>query len=117
MAGYVPTVPGVPAPMSYGQGYGNWQQYAGFSSVKNPYGGGQGYGVQPEDKRTAGVAPPVEADTNIPTAPTAVTPDYGMPQQQSSPLGNPPSGQLGLKPVGQLGVSNDDVIKSHFGGF
>lgn len=115
MAGYVPTVPGVPPPMSYGQGYGNWQQYAGFGSTKNPYGGSAGYGVQPEDKNTVGVAPPA-ADTNIPQAPQEVKPDYGMPAQLPTPLGNPAEGQLGLKPVGQLGMSNVDVIKAHFGG-
>lgn len=119
MASYVPAVPGVPAPMSYGQGYGDWQQYAGFSKVKNPYGGGQGFGVQPEDKRTGiGVAPPIEADTNVPAVPEMQTPDYGMPQQQPSVLGNNPEGQLGLKPTSTLGgISNTDVIKSHFGGF
>jgi len=118
MAGYAPTVPGAPAPMSYGQGYGDWQQYAGFSKITKPFGGGQGMGVQPEDRRAGvGVAPPIEADTNVPVAPEPTKPDYGMTPQQPSTLGNQPQDPLGIKPISQLGgISNVDAIKSHFGG-
>jgi hypothetical protein len=47
-------------PMSYGSGYGNWQQYAGFNNTTNPFGGSQGIGVQPSNPSTSqnGVAPP-----------------------------------------------------------
>lgn len=112
---YVPTIPGVPAPMSYGQGYGNWQQYAGFGQTTNPFGGGQGMGVQPEDKRTQGIAPPI-ADSNTPKAPEEFKADYSFDQQTASPLGNAPSGQLGLTMKTPQSVSAYDAVMSHFGG-
>jgi hypothetical protein len=110
---YVPTVPGVPAPMSYGQGYGNWQQYAGFDKTTNPYGGGEGLGVQPSDvlkNKLAGIQPP-EYDTNFPTQ------DYSMPAPTGG-MGNNPQNSLGLKPTTQLGVvqnNTEQAIKSHYG--
>lgn len=113
MAGYLPTLPGVPAPALYGQGYGNWQQYAGFDTTKNPYGGSQGLGVQPEDRKNQGVAPPkTVADTNIPKAPEPVTPDYSL----SGPMGAAPNEPLGASSSGALGTSIEDVIKLQFGG-
>lgn len=111
---YVPTVPGVPAPMSYGQGYGNWQQYAGFGKNK-PFGGDGGF-----DKTTA-VAPshPVAAPVApmMPSTPDS-TVDYSI---------APESGTLGAKPNNQFGMNNStpysgqtmttqQIIESHYGG-
>ena len=110
---YVPTIPGVPAPMSYGQGYGNWQQYAGFNAIKNPYGGRAG----------------IDADLNIPSAPTSAmpppidtsfpNPDYSVvpPKPSTGVLGANPQNSLGLKPSGQLGTMqpSTDAINSHYG--
>lgn len=115
MAGYVPNIPGVPAPMSYGQGYGDWQQYAGFGSSKNKYGGGVGYGVQPEDKKQQVAVSPV-VDTNVPKAPEEFKADYSIAPQTASPLGNAPSGQLGLTMKTPQSMSAYDAVMSHFGG-
>ena len=110
---YVPTVPGVPAPMSYGQGYGNWQQYAGFDKTTNPYGGGEGLGVQPMDREKNQQLPvePPKYDTTVPT------PDYSV-NAPTGGMGNNPQNSLGLKPNAQLGTvqpTTEQVIKSHYG--
>ena len=107
---YVPAVPGVPPPMSYGQGYGNWQQYAGFDTTKNPYGGSAGLGVDPNAKATTTppTTPPI--DTNVPPVPAPVMP--------TGQLGANPQNSLGLKPTGQLGQipqTAQDAINSHYG--
>ena len=109
---YVPTIPGVPAPMSYGQGYGNWQQYAGFDKTSNPYGGGEGLGVQPVPQSdTAPTSLPV-IDTNLPTQ------TYSPIPAPTGQLGVNPQNSLGLKPFSQLGQtpqSLQDVINNHYG--
>jgi hypothetical protein len=111
---YVPTIPGVPAPMSYGQGYGNWQQYAGFDTTKNPFGGAGGIGVEPDKNLPAPMSsapPPI--DTSFPT------PDYSVvpPKPSTGVLGANPQNSLGLKPSGQLGTMqpSTDAINSHYG--
>lgn len=111
---YVPTVPGVPPPMSYGQGYGNWQQYAGFDTTKNPYGGKAGLGVDPN--ATATTAPPTApvVDTNLPQPNPVMVP----PVAPAGQLGANPASSLGLKPTGQLGSmpqTAQDAINSHYG--
>ena len=111
---YVPTVPGVPAPMSYGQGYGNWQQYAGFDTTKNPYGGTGGMGVEAD--KNIGVPAPVapKADANTPPIDYSVLP----PKPSTGVLGANPQNSLGLKPSGQLGTmqpNTTQAINSHYG--
>ena len=111
---YVPTVPGVPPPMSYGQGYGNWQQYAGFDTTKNPYGGSAGIGVDPTVAATTTPSTTPAIDTNLPAPDYSVTPPQAPPGQ----LGANPQNSLGLKPSGQLGslpLTAQDAINSHYG--
>lgn len=111
---YLPTVPGVPPPMSYGQGYGNWQQYAGFDTVKNPYGGKTGLGVDPTAIATTATPATPAVDTNLPQPNFAMVP----PVAPMGPLGANPASSLGLKPTGQLGsmpLTAQDAINSHYG--
>lgn len=106
--------------MSYGQGYGNWQQYAGFDKTTNPFGGGEGFGVQPSDKLAKipnePVSAPPQYETNVPTA------DYSI--QNAVPpgqFGAAPNSSFGLKPNSSLGVVQQtapdpyNVINSHYG--
>lgn len=109
---YVPSVPGVPAPMSYGQGYGNWQQYAGFDSTSKPFGGSAGLGVQPDTNLPSKAAEPaVPYETGVPAPDYSITPPTGG-------LGNNPQSSLGLKPTAPLGnipQSAVQAINSHYG--
>jgi hypothetical protein len=103
---YVPSVPGVPAPMSYGQGYGNWQQYAGFDTTTNPFGGGAGLGVQPNTNIPATAkAPAVPSDFNVPAPDYSFTPPTGG-------LGNNPQSSLGLKPTAPLGNIPQSAVQA-----
>lgn len=106
---YVPPVPGF-VPVSYGQGYGNWQQYAGFNK-DNPF------GVSPEiraDKSYPKIAvpAPVEDATVVPTA--QVQP--AIPPNQ---MGVSPVNAMGTPSVSSMGVVQEDALKravnSHFG--
>jgi len=113
---YVPTVPGVPSPMSYGQGYGDWQQYAGFGKTQNIYGGATGLGVQPDKQiptqTPESSTPPI--DTNLPPVNYGVVPA----QPSTGQLGANPINSLGLKPSGQLGsvpLNAQQAINSHYG--
>lgn len=83
---YVPAVPGF-TPVSYGQGYGDWQQYAGFNK-DNPFGGGGGMGKIPK----VGV-PPKIASTVAPVIEPMKPVDYSLPM----------TGQMGASPVKALG--------------
>lgn len=111
---YVPTIPGIPAPMSYGQGYGNWQQYAGFDATKNPFGGSSGIGTE-ADKNVPAIPPQMsQMDTNFPPQNYSVVP----PKPSTGVLGANPQNSLGLKPTGQLGTiqpSTQQAINSHYG--
>ena len=115
---YVPTVPGVPPPMSYGQGYGNWQQYAGFDRTSNPYGGGEGLGVQPSDKSAAATTVPEmpKIDAEVPQTDYSIT--SAIPPGQ---FGANPNSSLGMKPTHSFGVVQQPqqdpygVINSHYG--
>jgi hypothetical protein len=103
--------------MSYGQGYGNWQQYAGFDTTKNPYGGSGGMGVEAD--RNVGVPAPTvptmaKPDVNTPPIDYSVVP----PKPTTGILGANPLNTLGLKPNGQLGAPQPnatDAINSHYG--
>jgi hypothetical protein len=69
--------------MSYGQGYGDWQQYAGFDK-SNPYGGSSGMGVQPNAPQGSAVPPSMpKPDTAMPET------DYSIPMP--SGMGAAPS--------------------------
>ena len=85
---YLPGLPGVPPPMSYGQGYGNWQQYAGFDK-SNPMGGNE----NPMQKQPSmGVAPnaQIEDKSFSPPVPTST---FGVPSGNS--MGMPSDSSMG----------------------
>lgn len=106
---FVPSVPGF-TPISFGQGYGNWQQYAGFNK-DNPF----------------GVSPEIRADRNYPkpVAPAPVEEATPVPVQQVQPvippnqMGVTPVNVMGTPPVSSMGVVQQDALKravnSHFG--
>ena len=90
---FVPELPGV-APMSYGQGYGNWQKYAGFNA-KKPFGS-----MQQSPTPPAGVAPP---PTNVPVVDAVPT----MPSAPTGQFGSQPQGSFGSDAAGQFGTIED----------
>lgn len=95
---FVPELPGV-APTSYGQGFGNWQRYAGFDS-KNPF------GSMPAKQAIipTGVAPiPIPIED---AAPVPVQPNIPMGQ-----FGSQPQGNLGSNSAGQYG-SLEEAVKA-----
>lgn len=98
---FVPTVPGAVAPMQYGQGYGNWQQYAGFDK-NNPFGGEAGIPAK------EAVRPPTSEASPTAKAPEHVAPDYSLPVPPT-PLGMKPSGSLGVP-----SISMESAINSHY---
>lgn len=108
---FVPSVPGF-APVNYGQGFGNWQQYAGFGK-DNPFGASKELLPAKKPPTTQPMAP-VEDATPTPVAPqiTAAVPP--------GPMGGNPSTALGQQPSNPLGVQTEDEMKkavlSHFGG-
>ena len=90
---YVPEMPGVPASMSYGQGFGNWQKYAGFNKEK-PFGS-----MPMQQKVPAAAIPPVINTTSVPVQPTMPTGQFG----------SQPMGSLGSAPEGQFGSIEDAI--------
>jgi hypothetical protein len=107
---YVPTVPGVPPPMSYGQGYGNWQQYAGFDSKTNPFGGSSGMGVDPSNAPATAAAPPVmpPVDSSMPTI------DYSIAPPPTG-FGAPPSINQGLALPSLQEPNLLDLVRNYYG--
>jgi hypothetical protein len=96
---FTPQVPGV-APMSYGQGYGNWQQYAGYNK-DNPFGG------MPTQQP---VAPPTASEPYVPNV-AMQQPDYSLPVPPTG-LGAAPSMNQGLAlPILQQPTLEDSVDK------
>jgi len=91
---YLPEMPGVPAPMSYGQGYGNWQKYAGFNAQK-PFGS---MAAEQQKVPAAGVPPVVNAN------PIPVQPNAPMGQ-----FGSLPTTSMGTTSEGQFGSIEDAV--------
>ena len=89
---FVPELPGI-ASTSYGQGYGNWQKYAGFNSRNQ-------FGTMTERQPTsAPIAPP----TNTPvTDAVPTTPNVPMGQ-----FGTQPQGSFGSDAGGQFGTIED----------
>jgi hypothetical protein len=94
---YLPQLPGVPPPMSYGQNYGNWQQYGGFNR-SNPYGGGA---EVMQKQPSMGVAPktPIEDRSYTQPVPTST---FGVSSE----------GSMGASSTGNMGMPMDvsDVI-------
>ena len=85
---YLPEMPGVPAQMSYGQGFGNWQKYAGFNAQKP-------FGSMPVQQQTpASSVPPVVNATPIPVQP------------------NTPMGQFGSLPTTSMGTTSEGQFGS-----
>jgi len=68
---FVPKIPGA-VPVSYGQGFGDWQQYAGFDK-KNPFGALPDQAVPPPV-----AAEPYKPDTAMPEIDYAIKPPTGM---------------------------------------
>lgn len=107
---FVPPVPGF-APVSYGQGFGNWQQYAGYSK-SSPFGASQEL-LPARKPPTAAVPAPVVDATPTPVAPqiTAAVPPGAM--------GANPATSMGALPTSPLGTVDEDAVKkavnSHFG--
>jgi hypothetical protein len=95
---FTPKVPGV-VPMSYGQGYGDWQQYAGFNK-NNPF------GEMPKEA----IAPPSASQPYVPDV-AMQQPDYSMPVPPTG-LGTAPSMNQGLAlPMLQQPTLEDSVDK------
>ena len=82
---FVPPVPGY-SPVSYGQGFGNWQQYAGYNK-DNPF------GVSPDIMAKTPTPVPPSAPAAIPPVDTTFqTPDYSI---KPSTYGGASVGQFG----------------------
>ena len=87
---YVPAVPGF-SPVTYGQGYGDWQQYAGYGK-DNPFGASQSPMAKRE--KLGPIAPP----QSPPASSMAMKPvDYSI----------APMGQMGSPAKTQLGNFSD----------
>lgn len=105
---YVPTIPGAAAPMSFGQGYGDWQQYAGFDK-NNPFGGSSGLGVEPSNTPKAPAIPPAmpKMDTAMPE------PDYSI--AMPSGMGAAPSLNQGFALPAVKEPSLLDSVHQYYG--
>jgi len=99
------------APVSYGQNFADWQQYAGFNK-ENPFGVDFNVMAQQPAKQ-APVMPPL--DTTMPK------PDYSLKPvaPTAGTMGINPSNPLGTQTANTMGIpSLDDLkksINSHFG--
>ena len=84
--------------MSYGQNFGNWQQYAGFNKLK-PFGAM----AEQVPKPNAAVEPP----KNVPVEDIAPVPvQSNIPMGQ---FGSQPQGSFGSNSAGQFGTIQDAV--------
>lgn len=108
---FVPPVPGY-SPVSYGQGFGNWQQYAGFNK-DNPFGVSPELGADKNYPKTA-VPAPVEDAVPVPVQPQVA------PVAPPGAMGANPAGVMGAQPTAPMGTVDEDAFKravnSHFGG-
>ena len=113
---FVPALPGF-SPVTYGQGYGNWQQYAGFNK-DNPFGASREL-FNPKKPPSSIYMAPVEDAVPVPVEPpaTEIAPPSGQ-------FGASSTGQFGAPPVGQLGglssgpsnpLSLADQARKHYG--
>jgi len=99
---FTPQVPSV-APMSYGQGYGNWQQYAGFNK-DNPFGG------MPTQQP---VAPPTTLEPY--TSPDVVMPPVDYSIKPPTGMGNSPSANQGLALPSLQQPTLEDSVDKYYG--
>lgn len=102
---YVPSVPGF-APVSFGQGYGDWQQYAGYNKDK-PFGVSPGFLPGASPQKVPSVAP-----IGIPPIEQQKPADYSFGSQPA--LGGSPKNQLGNFSQNQFGQpsSLNDILKN-----
>jgi len=98
---FTPQVPGV-APMSYGQGYGDWQQYAGYNKT-NPF------GALPDQA----IAPPTASEPYKPNV-AMQQPDYSVPVPPTG-LGYAPSMNQGLALPSLQEPTLEDSIDKYYG--
>lgn len=95
---YVPAVPGF-TPVSYGQGYGDWHQYAGYTKDK-PFGASPAFlsGAVAPKAPTAKIlgVPPIEQQKPV---------DYSI--ASTGQMGSPAKTQLGNFSNTQLGQVQD----------
>lgn len=91
---YVPAVPGF-SPVTFGQGYGDWHQYAGYGK-DNPFGASPS--VVSKMQKKGPVAPP-----QLP----AITPPAEMKPIDYSVA---PTGQMGAPAKAQLGNFSDTQL-------
>ena len=89
-------------PMSYGQGYGDWQQYAGYNK-DNPFGG------MPKEA----IAPPTVAQPYAPDV-AMQQPDYSVPVPPTG-LGSAPSINQGLALPMMQEPTLEDSINKYYG--
>jgi hypothetical protein len=98
---FLPAIPQI-SQQGYGQGYGNWQQYAGYSKDK-PFGSSQE--IIPKLPTKSAIPPPGKVDTsfdvdyslvNKPTPPSPSSPSLGSYSQMQ--LGMPGS-SFGSNPL------------------
>ena len=87
---YVPAVPGF-SPVTYGQGYGDWQQYAGYGK-DNPFG--------------ASPSPMSKREKKGPIAPPQ-SPAFAPQQMNPVDYSIAPTGQMGGPVKTQLGNFSD----------
>ena len=98
---FTPKVPGV-VPMSYGQGYGDWQQYAGYNKT-NPF------GALPDQA----IAPPTASEPYKPDV-AMQQPDYSVPVPPTG-LGYAPSMNQGLALPSLQEPTLEDSIDKYYG--
>lgn len=91
---YVPAIPGF-TPVSYGQGYGDWQQYAGYDK-DNKFGASPAFLPKKTNQPKAPIAPPM-----LPTIQEAKPVDYSLPM--TGQLGAPAQNSLGVTAPNQFG--------------
>jgi hypothetical protein len=102
---FVPAVPGF-SPVSYGQGFGDWKQYAGFNK-QNPFGALPDLSQQPK----APVAPPAapKIDASVPPV------DYSIgAQPPATPFGAAPTNTFAvpkLNAMGQPEIQEEDPLR------
>lgn len=90
-------------PMSYGQGYGDWQQYAGYNK-DNPFGG------MPTQQP---VAPPTASQPYAPDV-AVQQPDYSVPVPPAG-LGIAPSMNQGLALHMMQEPTLEDSVDKYYG--
>lgn len=108
---FVPAIPQV-SQQGYGQGYGNWQQYAGYSK-NNPFGSSPELIGKKPNFSNEGVPAPVadlSQDTEKNSQPKTGI-DYSIAPSSNGTMGASSMESLGGSLSGQSNV-NDDILKA-----